>query len=167
MQLAIRPATADDAAAIVDILNPIIETGRYTAFDTPFSVQAERDFITGLPPRSVFYVAERPEDGRILGFQTLTPFADYTQTFAHVGVMGTFVDLNHHRRGIAARLFAATFQSARSCGYKKILTFVRADNRAGLAAYERQGFRAVGTAERQAMIGGRYIDEVIIEKWIA
>jgi L-amino acid N-acyltransferase YncA len=167
MQLTIRPATVDDASAIVAILNPIIETGRYTAFDTPFSVQAEREFIANLPERGIFHVAEWLEDGRILGFQTLTPFADYTRAFAHVGVMGTFVDLNHHRRGIASHLFAVTCQVALSHGYKKIFTYVRSDNQAGLAAYKQQGFRAIGVADRQVLIGGRYIDEIIIEKWLA
>jgi len=167
MQLIIRRANTDDASAIIDILNPIIETGRYTAFDMPFSVQAEREFIANLPERGIFHVAELAEDRRILGFQTLTPFADYTQAFAHVGVMGTFVGLDHHRCGIASRLFDITYQVARTYGYKKIFTYVRADNHAGLATYKRQGFRVIGMAERQVMIGGRFIDEVIIEKWIA
>ena len=35
---------------------------------------------------------------------------------------------------------------------------------AGLAAYLGQAFRVVGTAERHAKIGGRYIDEVLIER---
>lgn len=166
MELTIRPATEDDVAAILTVLNPIIETGRYTAFDTPFTAEEERGFIRSLPPRGICLVAECPGDGRILGFQTLTPFADYTHAFDHVGVMGTFVDLNHQRHGIASQLFRATYQAARANGYHKIFAFVRADNAAGLTAYTAQGFRIVGTAQRQAMIDGRYIDEIIIEKWI-
>ena len=166
MNLFIRPANVEDATAIIDILNPIIATGLYTAFDTPFSVQEEQDFIRSLPARGVFLVAQQPQGGRLLGFQTLTPFADYTQAFDHVGIMGTFVDMDYHRQGIAAQLFRATYQAARPLGYKKIFAFVRADNQAGLAAYSVQGFRIIGAAERHAVINGSYIDEVIIEKWI-
>ena len=80
--------------------------------------------------------------------------------------MGTFVDLNHQRQGIAAQLFAATFAAARQKNYEKIHTFVRADNFAGLRAYLGQGFRIVGSAHRQAKINGNYIDEVIIERFL-
>ena len=43
---------------------------------------------------------------------------------------------------------------------------MRADNDAGLKTYLRQGFRVVGTAERQAKVDGRYIDEIVIEMGI-
>lgn len=49
-------------------------------------------------------------------------------------------------------------------GYEKIFTFIRADNPAALASYAKQGFRVVGTAQRQAKINGRYVDEIIVEK---
>jgi RimJ/RimL family protein N-acetyltransferase len=41
---------------------------------------------------------------------------------------------------------------------------VRADNDAALRVYQRHGFSIVGTARRHARIGGRYIDEIVIEK---
>ena len=43
MDLLIRDAQPNDAEAIVKILNPIIETGVYTAFDTTFTVEAEQE----------------------------------------------------------------------------------------------------------------------------
>ena len=57
-------------------------------------------------------------------------------------------------------------ESARGKEYEKIFTFVRADNREALQFYLKLGFRVVGTAERQARIGGNYVDEVIIEKFL-
>lgn len=164
MDFLVRTAQPDDAEAIVAIFNPIIEAGLYTAFDTPFTVEAERAYILNLPQRAIFLVAERREDRRIVGFQSMEPFATYTRAFDHVGVLGTFVELSQRRQGIASGLFQATFETARAIGYEKIFTFIRADNSAALAAYLRQGFRIVGTAQRQAKIRGRYIDEMIVEK---
>ena len=46
------------------------------------------------------------------------------------------------------------------------LAFVRADNPTALATYMSQGFRVVGTAQKQTKIGGGYIDEVIIERFL-
>ena len=162
--LSIRDAVPSDAASLVGILNPIIEARVFTAFDTPFTVEAERDYILAFPARGVWKVATQPADGRVLGFQILEPFATYTRAFDHVGTLGTYVDLSHRRRGIAQALFAATFDAARRKGYEKIFTFVRADNPAALEAYLAHGFAVIGTARRHAKIDGRYVDEILIER---
>ena len=161
MDVVIRQAVASDAAAIARILNAIIAAGVYTALDTPFSVDEERAFIEHFPARGILHVAVG--DGRIVGFQTVEPFASYTHAFDHVGIISTFVDLPLRRRGIASRLFTATFAAAPGKGYEKFFAFVRADNSAALQIYLRHGFEVIGTARRQAKIGGRYIDEVMIE----
>ena len=44
MELTIRDAEPADAESLVRVLNPIIEARLYTAFDTPFSIEAERDY---------------------------------------------------------------------------------------------------------------------------
>jgi L-amino acid N-acyltransferase YncA len=162
--LSIRDATPADAEAIVAILNPIIEARIYTVFDAPFSVETERDYITRFPARGIWKVAVRDADRRLVGFQLMEPFGPYTRAFDHVGTLGTYVDLELRRHGIASRLFAATFDAAVRKGYEKAFTFVRADNPAALATYLRQGFEIVGTARRHTKIDGRFVDEILIEK---
>ena len=166
VELRVRQARPEDAAGVVAIFNPIIEAGIYTAFDSPFTVEAERHYIEALPERSIFLVAERVFDGTLVGLQSMEPFATYTQAFAHVGVLGTYVDLGCRRQGVARCLFLATFDLARRKAYEKLLTYIRADNPAALAAYSRQGFSVVGTAQRQARLQGRYVDEVIVERFL-
>ncbi|MFN0109594.1 MAG: N-acetyltransferase family protein [Blastocatellia bacterium] len=166
MKLLVRPAQPEDAAAIVAIFNPMIKTGKYTVFDTPFTVEGEREYIRNFPTRGIFHVAVRQEDQKIVGFQSMEPFATYTRAFDHVGVIGTYVDLAERGQGIAGHLFAATFEVARQKSYEKIFTFIRADNPAALATYQRQGFQIIGTARRQAKINGSYIDETMVEKFL-
>ena len=164
MTLSTRAARPDDAAAIVGILNPIIEARLFTVFDTPLSVDAERDYIVTFPVRGVFQVAIRESDQQIVGFQSMEPFASYTRAFDHVGVLGTYVALESRRQGVATRLFDATVTEAIEKGYEKIFTYVRADNEAALRTYLQHGFGIVGTAHRHAKLDGRYIDEIVIEK---
>ena len=166
MKLLVREAQPDDAAAIVGILNPIIEAGVYTVFDTPFTVDAEQEYILNFPQRGVFNVAVSCPDQKIVGFQTIEPFATFTRAFDHVGIIATFVDLSYRRQGIGKCLFEATFETARSKGYEKIFTYVRADNAVGLASYLQRGFHIVGTARRHAKIKGTYVDEIIIERFL-
>jgi L-amino acid N-acyltransferase YncA len=159
-----RQVRPDDAEAIVGILNPIIGAGTYTVFDTPFAVEAEREYIVGFPERGVFHVAMRPQDERVVGFQSMEPFATYTHAFDHVGVVGTYVDLSWRRKGIASHLFQATFVAAKEKGFEKLLTFIRADNLAAIGAYLHHGFRIIGTAQKQAKINDKYVDEVVVER---
>ena len=166
MELSIRDAVPDDAGPIVAILNPIIEARIFTALDTSYTIESQRDFILTFPDRGVFHVAERVPERRVVGLQSVEPFSTGTHAFDHVGVIGTYVDLACRRMGIAHRLFEATFERCRQKGYEKIFTYVRADNEGALATYLRQGFRVVGTAERHAKIDGRYIDEVMIERFL-
>ena len=164
--VSIRDAVPSDAAALVGILNPIIEARVFTAFDTPFSVEAERDYILGFPARGIWKVATQGDDNRVVGFQILEPFATYTRAFDHVGTLGTFVDLAHRRQGVAKVLFAATLDAARRKNYEKIFTFVRADNPAALQTYLAHGFAIIGTARNHAKIDGRYVDEILIERFL-
>lgn len=163
VDLLIREAGVDDAAAILDVLNPII-ISEAVAFDAPLTEADERSYIAGLPARGVFHVALR--EGGLVGLQSLEPYAPYTHLFDHVGVLGTYVSAAHRRRGVATRLFAATFEAARAKGYEKLFTRVRADNAPGLATYEAQDFRVVGRAQRQLKTEGRYVDEVIVERFL-
>ena len=164
MDLLIRDATPDDAAQIVSVFNPIIEAGVYTVFETPFTVDFERSYIEGLKERAIFLVAVRAGDDTIVGFQGMEPFATYTRAFDHVGVLGTYVDLDCRGQGVSKRLFPATLEVARRKQYEKIFTYIRADNPAALTTYQNQGFRIVGRAERQAKVNGRYVDEIIVER---
>jgi len=166
MELTIRDVEPSDAAGLVRVLNPIIEARSYTALDTPVNVETERDYVIDFPERGIWKVAVREPDCTIVGFQVLEPYASWTHAFDHVATLGTYVDLELRRQGIARRLFAATFDAARQKGYEKIFTYVRADNPSALQAYLGQGFVVVGNAKRQAKIDGQYIDEILIEKWL-
>ena len=162
----IREATLDDAEVLVNIMNSIIKTGAYSAFDTLQTSASQRDFIAHFNERGIFHVAECPVEKMVIGMQTLEPFADYSHAFDHVGIMGTLVDLQQRRSGIGTTLFEATRAEALKRGYEKIFTYVRADNINGLNYYRKMGFGVVGNATKQVKINGKYIDEIIIEMFI-
>ncbi len=166
MEWIIQNVQKEDAQGIISILNPIIKEGKTTVLDKPFSLEEEERFIEGFPKNGVFHVAINPQELKIVGFQNLEPFASYTSAFDHVGVMGTYVDNTYRRQGIASQLFESTFEAAKIKGYEKIFTFVRSDNEIALATYLNYGFQVIGKAKKQAKIKGKYIDEILIEKFL-
>jgi L-amino acid N-acyltransferase YncA len=168
MDLVIRRVRPDDASGIVHIFNPIISAGIYTVLDAPLTIEGQIAYLEALPDRAIFHVAQRKNDGSIVGFQSMDPFPDpYTHAFDHVGVIGTWVDLASHRQGVAKALFSAMFETAPRKGYEKMFTYIRADNPVALATYKSQGFQIVGRAVRQAKLRGHYIDEMIVERMLS
>ena len=164
--LLIRPVTPGDAEAVAGVLNEAILDGRWSLLDTPFSVDAERAYIADFPERGIFSVAELPGEG-IVAFESLEPFSRYaTHEHDHVLTMGTYVREGFRRRGIASRLAAASFASARQRGFEKVFTDLRADNLPSLAFHLSLGFTVVGSARRHARVGDAYVDVLLVERFL-
>ncbi len=102
----IKPVRVEDAEGVIGVLNPLIQSRDHMVLDRVLTVDEERSFINGFPKRGVFHVAERDPDGLIVGFQNVEPFATYTGAFAHVGMIGTYVDPSRHRQGIGRLLLS-------------------------------------------------------------
>ena len=154
MECCIRPAREEDAHAIVELLNPLIQAGTYTIMDKPLSVIDQVDFIRGFPGRGVYNVAVCNDSHELLGIQDVQPISAHTHALEHVGEVSTFVSLARHRNGIGSRLCHATFEEARQRGFLKLRATIRADNPQATAFYQSQGFKVVRTT----------IDEVVAER---
>lgn len=165
MKINIRKATPEDAEGVCAILNPIIREGKQTVLDREYTPEEEAQFITNFSKRGIFLVAET--DGKILGFQTMEPYAGYTKAFDHVGIAGTYVLEGCRGLGIGKQLFAKLCEMAPALGYEKIFTYILANNKQSIGYYTNLGFRIIGIAEKQAKIKGRYEDEVLVEYFFA
>lgn len=164
MEIRIRRAVPEDAPGVAEVLNSIIAERRYSAFDTPLSVEEERFFIASLGPREAIFLAEI--NGQMVGVQTIDGYAKYTGSMQHVGIMGTFVLRDYRGKGIGKALAERTFSFAKQCGYEKILIYVRASNEEALRFYEGLGFVEIGRASRQVKIDGEYDDEIFLELFL-
>lgn len=159
--VAVRPAVPADAEGIVNVLNPIIREGKQTVLSKEYSAAEEAAFIRDFPARGLFIVAE--QDSRILGFQTIEPFAPYSGAFDHVGIVGTYVCSKHRNQGIGKKLFDYLKAKAPGLGFEKIFTYIIADNHQSIGYYRKIGFRIVGTAKKQAKLPSGYKDEIVVE----
>ena len=103
---------------------------------------------------------------KVLGLQSVEPISTWANAFKHVGEISTFVLLASHRKGIGRGLSHATFQAAKEQGFIKLSATIRADNPRAVSFYLSQGFKVIGTAQKHAFVGGKYIDEILMEKFI-
>jgi ribosomal protein S18 acetylase RimI-like enzyme len=164
MQVAIRRATPDDAEAISAVWETVCAERIYTAVNRPFTPQQERDFIASLSDREGTFVAE--VNDHVVGFQSLDLWAKYTDSFDHVGVMGSIISPQWRRKGIGQRLAEHTLDFARANGYEKIVIYVRAGNTGAQAFYRNLGFVQKGVLARQVKIDDQYEDEVFMELFL-
>ena len=164
MQINIRRVQATDAAAIVALLNPIIQTGIYTAMSETFSKTDQLDFIRNFPERGMYHIAV-DDAAHVLGIQDVMPIST-SDVFRHVGEISTFVALDSQRQGVGGSLCRATFETAKELGYLKLRATVRGDNPHALTFYQSQGFELIGVAHQHAFLHGKYIDEVLLEKFL-
>jgi len=164
MQVTIRRATSTDDKAISTVWEAVCAERVYTAVNHPFTPQQEREYIASLSGREPIFLAE--VDGCIVGFQSLDLWAKYTDSFDHVGVMGTIILPEWRGKSIGRRLAEHTLDFARANGYEKIVIYVRAGNTSGQAFYCGLGFVPKGVLARQVKIDGQYEDEVFMELFL-
>jgi len=141
MDIKIRPVTLDDAEGVLEVLNSVVRERKYSSFNRILTVEEERQFIASLGERSGFFVAEL--DGRIVGFQSIEPFATYnTSAMDHVSIMGTFVHADFRGQGIGRQLAEASFKFAQEKDYEKAVIYVRSQQQGRPGILSKAGLRA-------------------------
>ena len=164
MDISIRKATVQDAEEISNIWTVICSERIYSAVNKPFTPQQERKYISSLSAREGIFVAE--VEGQIIGFQSLDKWAEYSDSFDHVGVIGTFVLPEWRKKNIGYKLAQFTFNLAKEHDYEKFVIYVRAGNSGAIRFYENLGFVQKGVLSNQVKINGGYEDEIFMEMFL-
>lgn len=157
----IRKATPNDALQISQIWKVICAERIYTAVNVPFSPEQEKQYISSLSNREAIFMAEKSD--QIIGFQTIDLWAKYTDSFDHVGVIGTYVLPESRQKGVGIELAKKTFNFARLNNYEKLIIYVRSKNVRAMTFYKKLGFIEKGILSRQVKLDNQYDDEIFLE----
>jgi len=164
MKVNISQATGDDGESISLIWEVICAERIYTAINRPFTPIQQRKYIGNLSDREGIFVARINE--QIIGFQSLDLFAKYTDSFDHVGVIGTFILPEWRRKGVARLLAEHVINFARNNHYEKFIIYVRAGNKKAQAFYKSIGYIQKGVLTKQVKIDDQYEDEIFFELFL-
>ena len=159
---AIRPAVADDLAAIVAIYNASIPGRLATADTEPVTVDSRRDWFAAFDPASrPIWVAQ--SRGGVAGWLGLRSF--YGRPAYHRTVeVAVYVAPESQRQGIAAALLRHAAQAAPALDIATLLAFVFGHNDASVRLFRAAGFADWGTLPRVAELDGVERDLVILGK---
>ena len=160
-ELTVRPARESDAEAIAGIYNQGIED-RVATLETELRTPEERRrWMAARGPRHPVIVAEAA--GTVVGWASLNQF-NPRPAYQHVADFSVYVDRDWRGKGVGRRLLEALIELAREIGYHKMVLSAFPFNQAGVALYERLGFRAVGIYKEQGLLDGKWTDTIIMEK---
>lgn len=135
----IRPAHAEDAAAIWSIIGPTIRAGETYALPTDMGEAEALAYWLG--PDKESFVAEA--DGRILGTYYIR--ANQAGGGSHVANCGYMTNAAATGRGVAARMGAHSLDHARARGFAAMqFNFVVSTNAGAVRLWQKLGFAIVG-----------------------
>ncbi len=161
----IRDATAADVDAIAAIWNPVI---RDTAATFNSQQKTPADIAQTIAARQAeghaFLVATHGD--RLLGFATYSQFRGgigYARSMEHTIILSPRAT----GQGTGSRLMARLEHHARSAGAHCLFAGVSAENPAGLAFHARAGFAEVARLQQAGYKFGRYIDLVLMQKFLS
>jgi L-amino acid N-acyltransferase YncA len=158
----VRAATEADAAVICRIYNQGIED-RLATLETELRTPDERrQWLASRSPRHPVIVAETPGAGPI-AWGSLNVF-NARACYRYVADISVYVERAWRGKGVGRAVLARLTELGREHGYHKLVLSAFPFNRAGVALYERLGFRTVGVYKEQGLLDGTWVDTIIMER---
>ena len=98
-----------------------------------------------------------------VGWGSLNPY-NPREAYRHVADFSIYVERAHRGKGVGRIVLARLIELARELGYHKLVLSAFPFNPAGMALYEKLGFRTVGIYKEQGLLDGRWVDTIVMEK---
>jgi ribosomal protein S18 acetylase RimI-like enzyme len=162
-EVRVRPARLADQAVLAQL--DAIAWSPESGFPSVIHGAGGAGFFSAANPPEAHLVAEL--GGGVVGYIRLRAPTHLAENSHVVQVQGLAVHPAARRRGIAASLLAAAEQRLRARGARKLTLRVLSTNHAAIRLYERLGFGCEGVLRREFLIGGAYVDDVLMAKDLA
>lgn len=159
----IRPATAADAAALADLWNPWI---RDTAITFNAATKSPEDVAAMIAERDrLGHATFVAVDSGLLGFASYAQFrggVGYATCMEHTVIL----DARAQGRGVARALMTAIEDHARTAGAHQMIAGISAENPDGIRFHAAMGYAPVATIPEAGFKFGRFIDLVLMQKFL-
>ena len=179
MAYRIRPATEADAAAICQIYNQGIED-RLATLETELRTPDERrEWLAVRSPRHPVVVCELAIPATASA-RPPTPLPDHAppapiawaslnvfnarDAYRFVADISVYVERQWRGKGAGRVLLTRLVELGREHGYHKLVLSAFPFNQAGIALYDKLGFRTVGVYKEQGQLDGAWVDTIIMER---
>lgn len=160
----VRPATVEDASAILEIYNrEVLETT--ATFDlVPRTLEDQVDYIRQRSGGLAVIVVE-DDEGIVTGFGSLSFYRDRPAYRTSVE-NSVYVHRDHRRRGVGDLILAALIELARNHGFHAMLARIAEAQEASVALHERHGFELVGIEKEVGRKFNQWRDCALMQRLI-
>ena len=103
------------------------------------------------------------QGGAVLGYAYAVPFRKrpaYRYTVKH----SIYIHTQHLHRGLGSRLMTALIDACVASGFRQMIGYIDAANKASLGIHERFGFRQVGLLPQVGYKFGHWTDSVMVQR---
>jgi len=161
----IRPASPKDARDFMETMDQVCREGIYLLHERAPRTAAEQEKIIRTLDRSRNLIAVAELDGIIVGGMGI--FAGgmtlKAQGFCNLGI---HIIKRARGKGIGGNMLDYGIEWARLAGYRKICLSVFADNSRAIGLYSSKGFVVEGRRREQYIINGKYVDELLMARFL-
>jgi L-amino acid N-acyltransferase len=161
-EITVRLAEVGDAEAIRTIYNNEVRTATSTFDLVPRSLADQEHWLAARSGAFSAIVAADGDDGRILGFGSLSPYkerAAYRTTVED----SVYVDPARQGGGIGTALLTRLVEIARSSGFHTVIARIEASGVASRALHARCGFELVGIEREVGRKFNRWLDVAVMQ----
>ena len=163
--IVVRPSRDADVPAMLAIYLHHIKKGVDPAYagdiETPDAEDIKRRRKSMRGRKMPHIVAE--ENGVVIGYAYVAPFRKrpaYRYTVKH----SIYVHHDHLGRGIGQMLMTALIDYCAAAGFRQMIGYIDAANKASLGLHEKYGFRQVGFLPQVGFKFGRWTDTVMVQR---
>lgn len=153
--LHIRPATEGDAAELLAIYRPYVETTAVSFETVAPTVQEFGARIAKALSGWQWLVAER--DGRCVGYAYASTHRE-RQAYRWSVEVSAYVHPQHHRHGVGRALYAPLFDDLARKGFCNAYAGIALPNEGSVALHRSVGFQPIGVFPRVGRKFGRWHD---------
>ncbi|MFD0590013.1 GNAT family N-acetyltransferase [Paenibacillus sp. GCM10027627] len=149
-----------DMGALVDLNNKVWHDGNAPA---PLHWESPEEYASISPPGSQIVAVLENE---LCGFLSLRQPLKMLPSNSHVLEIVIAVDDRFRGLGIGMKLLEAAENWGKENGKRKMSLRVMSTNEAAIAFYQKFGFEEQGRLVEEFCINGRYVDDILMYKWI-
>jgi L-amino acid N-acyltransferase len=157
----VRPATTDDAPAVLEIYNDaILNTTAVYSYE-PVTLKNRIEWLEG-KARDGWPVFVAEDAGNVLGYSSYGPFRTWP-AYLHTVENSIYVHPAHRGYGIGKLLIPPLLEAARSQQMHALIAGIDAENAASRKLHEHFGFEKVAHFREVGFKFGRWLDLTFME----
>jgi phosphinothricin acetyltransferase len=159
----IEPATEDDFAGIVEILNYTAANSFASFVTRPTSVAERRDWFDLFSSTGPYRLLVARRGSLFLGYACSQRYRDL-EAFRETVEVSTALDANCRGQGVGTLLYRALFECLADEPVHVVLAGIAVPNDASVALHRKFGFTEIGTFREYARKDGQYISSLWMQR---